>query len=159
MAWHNVMGITPLAREVVSLLPPSCTSRSTSSHDFLIFNGDNLHKLVPAVSFCLGALHVGGKQAFVGVAMLVVLSTVWFNSLSLLAYVGVGGALVSFVLIIIVLWVEVFVGVRFHKRGRLGHYASVPITMSLYLFCFNGHVVFLMIYMGLKDIKRFPMVR
>uniref|UniRef100_A0ACD5U9Y8 Uncharacterized protein n=1 Tax=Avena sativa TaxID=4498 RepID=A0ACD5U9Y8_AVESA len=126
--------------------------------DFLILEGDNLHKLFPAAGFQLGALRVGGKQAFVLAATLAVLPTTWFSSLNMLAYVAAGGALASVVLIAAVLWVGVFDGVGFQERGRLVHWAGMPSAMSLYSFCFSGHAVFPMIYTGMKDRKRFPMV-
>ncbi|KAF7001520.1 hypothetical protein CFC21_017176 [Triticum aestivum] len=126
--------------------------------DFLILEGDNLHKLFPAASFRLGALRVSGKQAFVLAATLAVLPTTWFSSLNVLAYVAAGGALASVLLIAAVLWVGVFDGVGFRERGRLVRWDSMPSAMSLYSFCFSGHAVFPMIYTGMKDRKRFPMV-
>ncbi|XP_037416901.1 amino acid transporter AVT1I-like [Triticum dicoccoides] len=125
--------------------------------DFLILEGDNLHKLFPAVSFRLGTLHIGGQQAFVLAATLAVLPTTWFRNLNLLAYVAAGGALASVILIAAVLWVGVLDGVGFHERGRLVHWAGLPSTMSLYSFCFSGHAVFPMLYTGMKDRKRLPM--
>ncbi|KAI5015637.1 hypothetical protein ZWY2020_057027 [Hordeum vulgare] len=126
--------------------------------DFLILEGDNLHKLFPAASFRLGALRVSGKDAFVLAATLLVLPTTWFSSLNVLAYVAAGGALASVLLIAAVLWVGVFDGVGFRETGRLVHWDSMPSAMSLYSFCFSGHAVFPMIYTGMKDRKRFPMV-
>lgn len=127
--------------------------------DFLILEGDNLHKLFPAASFRLGALRVSGKDAFVLAATLAVLPTTWFSSLNVLAYVAAGGALASLLLIAAVLWVGVFDGVGFRERGRLVRWDSMPSAMSLYSFCFSGHAVFPMLYTGMKDRKRFPMVR
>ncbi|TVU13977.1 hypothetical protein EJB05_37417, partial [Eragrostis curvula] len=127
--------------------------------DFLILEGDNLEKLFPAASGVqVGALHVGGRQAFALAAALVVLPTTWFSSLSVLAYVAAAGALASVVLVAAVLWVAVFDGVGFHERGRLVHWAGMPSAMSLYSFCFSGHAVFPMIYTGMKDRKKFPMM-
>lgn len=126
--------------------------------DFLILEGDNLQKLFPAARFRLGGIRVGGKQAFVLAATLAVLPTTWFSSLNVLAYVAAGGALASVVLIAAVLWVAVFDGVGFHESGRLVDWAGMPSAMSLYSFCFSGHAVFPMIYTGMKDRKRFPMV-
>jgi solute carrier family 32 (vesicular inhibitory amino acid transporter) len=127
--------------------------------DFLILEGDNLEKLFPAVTGVqVGAVQVGGKQAFVLAATLVVLPTTWFSSLSVLAYVAAGGALASVVLIAAVLWVGMFDGVGFRERGRLVHWAGMPSAMSLYSFCFSGHAVFPMIYTGMKERKKFPMV-
>ncbi|PUZ46811.1 hypothetical protein GQ55_7G111800 [Panicum hallii var. hallii] len=126
--------------------------------DFLILEGDNLHKLFPGAGFRLGGLRVGAKQGFVLAATLAVLPTTWFSSLGVLAYAAAGGALASVVLIAAVMWVAVFDGVGFHERGRLAHWAGMPSAVSLYSFCFSGHAVFPMIYNGMKDRKRFPMV-
>ncbi|XP_062227350.1 amino acid transporter AVT1I-like [Phragmites australis] len=126
--------------------------------DFLILEGDNLHKLFPAAGLRVGALRIGGKQGFVLAATLAVLPTTWFSNLSVLAYVSAGGALASVVLIAAVMWVAVFDGVGFHERGRLIHWAGMPSAMSLYSFCFSGHAVFPMIYTGMKCRKKFPMV-
>jgi vesicular inhibitory amino acid transporter len=131
--------------------------------DFLILEGDNLQKLFPGAGaggggLQVGALRVDRKQAFVLAATVVVLPTTWFSSLSVLAYVAAGGALASVVLIAAVLWVAVFDGVGFHERGRLVHWAGMPSAMSLYSFCFSGHAVFPMIYNGMKERKKFPLV-
>ncbi|CAL5017401.1 unnamed protein product [Urochloa decumbens] len=127
--------------------------------DFLILEGDNLHKLFPSVSgFRLGGLRVSAKQGFVLAATLAVLPTTWFSSLGVLAYAAACGALASVVLVAAVVWVAVFDGVGFHQRGRLVHWAGLPSAVSLYSFCFSGHAVFPMIYNGMKDRKRFPMV-
>ncbi|CAN6234770.1 unnamed protein product [Urochloa humidicola] len=127
--------------------------------DFLILEGDNLHKLFPSVTgFRLGSLRVGAKQGFVLAATLAVLPTTWFSSLGVLAYAAGAGALASVVLVAAVMWVAVFDGVGFHERGRLVHWAGLPSAVSLYSFCFSGHAVFPMIYNGMKDRKKFPMV-
>ncbi|CAN6248310.1 unnamed protein product [Urochloa humidicola] len=126
--------------------------------DFLILEGDNLHKLFPVGGFRVGSLHVGAKQGFVLAATLAVLPTTWFSSLGVLAYAAAGGALASVVLVAAVVWVGVFDGVGFHQQGRLVHWAGMPSAISLYSFCFSGHAVFPMIYNGMKDRKKFPMV-
>ncbi|GJN27858.1 hypothetical protein PR202_gb15913 [Eleusine coracana subsp. coracana] len=127
--------------------------------EFLILEGDNLGKLFPeAYGLQVGVLRVSGKQAFVLAATIVVLPTMWFGSLSVLAYVAAGGALASVVLIAAVLWVAVFDGVGFRERGRFVHWAAMPSAMSMYSFCFSGHAVFPMIYTGMKQRKKFPMV-
>jgi solute carrier family 32 (vesicular inhibitory amino acid transporter) len=49
--------------------------------DFLILEGDNMDKLFPAAAGVqAGSVRVGGKQAFVLAAMLVVLPATWFSS-------------------------------------------------------------------------------
>jgi vesicular inhibitory amino acid transporter len=124
--------------------------------DFKILEGYNVHKLFPAVSFQLGVLHVGGKQAFVLAATLVVCRP-HVLATSTCSRIATGSALMSVILIADVLGVGVFDGVGFHKRGRWVHWVGMPSVMSLYLFCFSD--VFSMIYTGMKDRNMFPMVR
>uniref|UniRef100_J3MCM9 Amino acid transporter transmembrane domain-containing protein n=1 Tax=Oryza brachyantha TaxID=4533 RepID=J3MCM9_ORYBR len=127
--------------------------------DFLILEGDNLEKLFPGASFHVpGLIRVGGRQGFVLLFSLLVLPTTWFRSLSLLAYVSLGGVLASAILIASVLWVGAADGVGFHERGVAVDWAGVPTAMSLYAFCFSGHAVFPMIYTGMRDRRMFPTV-
>ncbi|KAL5214250.1 hypothetical protein ABZP36_003402 [Zizania latifolia] len=98
--------------------------------DFLILEGDNLHTLFPAASFRLGGVRLGGKQAFVLAATLVLLPTTWFSSLDVLAYCAAASALAAVVLIATVLWVGVFDGVGFHERGRLVQWATGPACLA-----------------------------
>ncbi|KAK8550026.1 hypothetical protein V6N13_055581 [Hibiscus sabdariffa] len=56
--------------------------------EFLILEGDNLNKLFPNMMFKLAGMKIRGKQAFVVLTSLIVLSTTWLKSLGLLAYVS-----------------------------------------------------------------------
>ncbi|OEL21167.1 hypothetical protein BAE44_0017814 [Dichanthelium oligosanthes] len=71
--------------------------------DFLILEGDNLHKLFRGAGFRLG-------------------------------------------------------GLRVPRASPLVHWAGMPSAISLYSFCFSGHAVFPMIYNGMKERRKFPMV-
>ncbi|XP_058194130.1 amino acid transporter AVT1I-like [Rhododendron vialii] len=126
--------------------------------EFLILEGDNLHKLFPQTSFHIGGQTVGGKQCFVILTALVVLPTTWLRSLGLMAYVSAGGVLASFVLIGSVFWAGGVDGLGFHEKGMLWSWSGLPTTISLYTFCYCGHAVFPTLCNSMKDRNQFPKV-
>ncbi|KAL8110824.1 hypothetical protein AgCh_026531 [Apium graveolens] len=73
--------------------------------EFLILEGDNLHKLFPDVNFHIAGISIPGKQGFVLLTALVVLPTTWLRSLGLLAYISAGGVLASIILVLLVCFV------------------------------------------------------
>ncbi|KAI3467343.1 hypothetical protein Pfo_024006 [Paulownia fortunei] len=126
--------------------------------EFLILEGDNLHKLFPNVSVHIFGKRVGGKQAFILLTALVILPTTWLRSLSLLAYVSAGGILASIILIVTVFWIGAFEGVGFHEKGVLWRYKGMPTAISLFAFCYCAHPVFPTLCNSMKDKSRFPKV-
>ncbi|KAG8375890.1 hypothetical protein BUALT_Bualt09G0006200 [Buddleja alternifolia] len=127
--------------------------------EFLILEGDNLHKLFPNVCVHVFRKTVGGKQVFILLTALVMLPTTWFRSLSvLLAYVSAGGILASIVLIGTVFWIGAFEGVGFNQKGVLWRYNGLPTTISLFTFCYCGHPVFPTLCTSMKDKSQFPKV-
>lgn len=126
--------------------------------EFLILEGDNLHKLFPNISFHLGDKRIGGKQAFVLLTALMILPTTWLRNLGLLAYVSLGGVLASFVLLGAVFWVGAIDDVGFHERGSLWRWGGIPTAISLYTFCYCGHAVFPTLCNSMKDRSQFPKV-
>ncbi|XP_020255050.1 vacuolar amino acid transporter 1-like [Asparagus officinalis] len=119
--------------------------------EFMILEGDNLHKLFPTANFNMGRLKIGGKQGFVLLAGLIVLPTTWLRSLGVLAYVSIGGVLSSLIVVCCVLWAGAIDGVGFHEKGILVNWRGIPTALSLYVFCFSGHSVFPTIYTSMKD--------
>lgn len=101
--------------------------------EFLILEGDNLHKLFPETSFHVCGQTVGGKQCFVILTALVILPTTWLRSFGLMAYVSVGGVLASFVLIGSVFWAGGVDGLGFHEKGMLWSWSGLPTTISYFL--------------------------
>lgn len=126
--------------------------------EFLILEGDNLHKLFPNASFHIGGRTVGGKQCFVLLTALVIMPTTWLRSLGLMAYVSAGGVLASFVLIGSVFWAGEVDGVGFHEKGMLWSWRGLPTTISLFTFCYCGHAVFPTLCNSMKDRNQFPKV-
>ncbi|XP_059645295.1 amino acid transporter AVT1I-like [Cornus florida] len=127
--------------------------------EFLILEGDNLNKLFPNTNFHIAGLKLGGEQGFVLLSALVILPTTWLRSLDLLAYVSAGGVFVSIVLVGSVFCAgAVDHGVGFHERGELLNWRGMPITMSLFTFCYCGHAVFPTLSNSMKDRSQFPKV-
>lgn len=126
--------------------------------NFLILEGDNLEKLFPKVGFNFAGMKIGGKQGFVMITSLIVLPTTWLQSLSMLAYMSVGGVLASLVLMVSVLWAGLFNGVGFRQKGIVLNWEGIPTAVSLYAFCFSGHSVFPTIYNSMQNPSKFSKV-
>lgn len=126
--------------------------------EFLILEGDNLHKLFPHVEFNIYGLHIGGKQGFVLLTALVILPTTWLRSLGILAFVSAGGVLASIVLVSSVFWAGTFDGVGFHEHGTMWNWSGLPTAISMFTFCYCGHAVFPTICNSMKDRTQFPKV-
>ncbi|KAK4402989.1 Amino acid transporter AVT1I [Sesamum angolense] len=124
--------------------------------EFLILEGDNLHKLFP--NFCVHVFgkRVGGKQAFILLTALVMLPTTWLRNLSLLAYVSAGGILASVVLVATVSWIGAVEGVGFSEKGVLLRCDGLATAISLYTFCYCGHAIFPTLCTSMKDKNQFP---
>ncbi|MQM00773.1 hypothetical protein Taro_033514 [Colocasia esculenta] len=125
---------------------------------FLILEGDNLHKLFPGSTVEVGGIRLEGKQFFTLISALVILPTTWLRSLGALAYVSVGGALASVVVVACVFWAGAFDQVGFHEKGQLVNFSGLPTALGLYAFCYCGHAIFPTLCTSMKDKKQFPKV-
>lgn len=125
--------------------------------EFLILEGDNLHKLFPNVHLHIFGKNIGGKHVFVVLSALVMLPTTWLN-LSFLAYVSIGGILASIILVGSVFSVGTFEGIGFKERGVLWRWNGLPTAISLYTFCYCGHAVFPTLCSSMKNRSKFPKV-
>ncbi|GKC28227.1 amino acid transporter AVT1I-like protein [Tanacetum coccineum] len=126
--------------------------------EFLIMEGDNLHKLFPKEIFDIYGIKIGGKQGFILMTGLVVLPTTWLKSLGVLAYISAGGVLASVILVLAVLWGGAFDGIGFHESGELWNWSGLPTAISLFTFCYCGHAVFPTLCNSMKDKSQFPKV-
>ncbi|XP_042048922.1 amino acid transporter AVT1J-like isoform X2 [Salvia splendens] len=126
--------------------------------EFLILEGDNLHKLFPYTNVRVWGKTIGGKPMFIILTALVMLPTTWLRNLSLLAYVSAGGILAYLILIATVFWIGAFENVGFHEKEALWRYNRMPTAVSLYTFCYCGHAVFPTICTSMKDKTQFPKV-
>ncbi|GAA0155383.1 hypothetical protein LIER_13127 [Lithospermum erythrorhizon] len=128
------------------------------SVEFLILEGDNLHKLFPNANLHVYGHNIEGKQVFILLTGLIILPTTWLRNLGLLAYVSAGGVVACVVLVCSVVWVGVFDGVGFHEKGELWQWSGLPTSTSLFTFCYCGHAVFPTLYTSMKEKHKFPKV-
>ncbi|KAI5339456.1 hypothetical protein L3X38_018728 [Prunus dulcis] len=126
---------------------------------FLILEGDNLHNLFPKMKLEVAGLTISGKKCFTILGGLIVLPTVWFDSLSLLSYVSASGVFSSVIIIGSILWTAVFDGIGFHQEGSVPlNWSGIPTAVSLYAFCYCAHPVFPTLYKSMKNKRQFPNV-
>ncbi|KAG6708542.1 hypothetical protein I3842_06G086000 [Carya illinoinensis] len=126
--------------------------------EFLILEGDNLHKLFPDMGFKVAGLRVGGKNGFVLLTALLILPTTWLKNLGVLAYLSAGGVLSSVILVVCVFWAGAVDGVGFHEGDILLKWGGLPTTISLFAFCYCGHAVFPTLCNSMKDRSQFSKV-
>ncbi|CAN4105995.1 unnamed protein product [Withania somnifera] len=99
--------------------------------EFLILEGDNLHKLFPNARIHIGCLNIVGREVFIFSVAIIILLTTWLRSLDLLAYV--------------------FAGEIWRWNGLIS-------TISMSTFCYCGHGVVPTICNSMKDRSQFPKV-
>lgn len=130
------------------------------SVELLILEGDNLAYLFPAARVALGGgLTLTPHQAFVVLAALCVLPTVWLRDLSVLAYISAFGVLASLLIVLAVAWIGAAdVGFLCLRTGALFRWQGLPAAVGLYGFCFSGHAVFPNIYTSMKRRELFTWV-
>ncbi|GMY13662.1 amino acid transporter AVT1I-like isoform X2 [Fagus crenata] len=108
---------------------------------FLILEGDNLSYLFPNTGIEITGIRIEGKQIFVIIVALVILPSVWLDSLSLLSYISASGVLASIIILGSILWTGEFDGIGFHQEGTLINWSGIPTAVSLYAFCYCAHPV------------------
>ncbi|CAB4304237.1 unnamed protein product [Prunus armeniaca] len=86
---------------------------------FLILEGDNLHNLFPEMKLQVAGLTISGKKCFTILGGLIVLPTVWFDSLSLLSYVSASGVFSSVIIIGSICGLLFLMELDFTKRDRV----------------------------------------
>ncbi|PHT49014.1 hypothetical protein CQW23_13222 [Capsicum baccatum] len=126
--------------------------------EFLILEGDNLHKLFPNAKIHVGCLKIVGREFFVFLVAIIILPTTWLRSLGLLAYISAGGVLASVVLVCSVFWVGAVDGIGFEEKGVIWRWNGLINAISMFTFCYCGHAVFPTICNSTKDRSQFPKV-
>uniref|UniRef100_A0A2N9ER10 Amino acid transporter transmembrane domain-containing protein n=1 Tax=Fagus sylvatica TaxID=28930 RepID=A0A2N9ER10_FAGSY len=125
---------------------------------FLILEGDNLSYLFPNTGIEIAGIRIEGKQIFVIIVALVILPSVWLDSLSLLSYISASGVLASIIILGSILWTGEFDGIGFHQEGTLINWSGIPTAVSLYAFCYCAHPVFPTLYTSMKNKRQFSNV-
>lgn len=101
---------------------------------FLFLEGDNLYNPFPDVGF-----EIGGKQCFVVMVALIILPSLWLDSLSLLSCISAGGVFAPVVILGSVSWTGALdYGIGFHQQGRLLNWSGVPTAVSFECFLLLG---------------------
>ncbi|XP_060669664.1 amino acid transporter AVT1I-like [Ziziphus jujuba] len=126
--------------------------------EFFILEGDTLNMLFPNTTFTIGHLKVKGKVGFIIIIALIVLPSTWLRNLGVLAYFSIGGIVTSIILLGCVLWVGAIDGVGFHARDKLLDLGGLPLTASIFMFCYGGHAVFPTLCTSMKNRTQFPNV-
>ncbi|CAK9186091.1 unnamed protein product [Ilex paraguariensis] len=104
---------------------------------FLIVEGDNLCNLFPDMGVLeIFGLRIGGRQCFVLIVGLIILPTVWLNSISFLSYISATGVLASFLILDSILWAGALDGIGFQENGMLLNWNGIPTSVSLFPFCY-----------------------
>ncbi|KAH0869891.1 hypothetical protein HID58_076913 [Brassica napus] len=122
---------------------------------FLILEGDNLHNLFPGFNIKLMGVRLNGKQSFMASVALVIMPTLWWDSLSVLSYVSMSGVLATAVTLGSISWVGAFDGIGFHQSGKLINWSGIPTALSLYAFCYGAHPVLPTLYSSMKSKHQF----
>lgn len=125
---------------------------------FLILEGDNLNNLFPNIGFEIAGIEFAGEKFFVLIAALIILPTVWLDSLSIISYVSATGVLASFVILGSVWWGATFDEIGFHEKGNLIQWKGIPTAVSLYAFCYCAHPVFPTLYISMRKKQQFSAV-
>ncbi|KAL8160945.1 hypothetical protein V2J09_012434 [Rumex salicifolius] len=125
---------------------------------FLILEGDNLHKLFPQFSININQITIGGKEGFIIILALIILPSVWLDSMSILSYVSASGVLASSIILGSIMWSGAFDGIGFHERGEVINLKGIPIATSLYAFCYCAHPVFPTLYTSMRKKHHFSQV-
>ncbi|KAK6793875.1 hypothetical protein RDI58_007328 [Solanum bulbocastanum] len=90
---------------------------------FLILAGDNLHNFLADVNFEFWGLEIGGKQSFVLIVALVILSTVLLKNMSIFAYVSASAVLASliYLLLQVMLLCFLFTTITYASIAAMGY--------------------------------------
>ncbi|XP_031254843.1 amino acid transporter AVT1D-like [Pistacia vera] len=126
--------------------------------EYTIMMGDNLSSLFPNTNMYIAGMHLNSNQLFAITSTLIILPTVWLRNLSLLAYISVGGVLITGLVMLCLVWIGVVDNVGFHRSGTALDLANLPVSVGIYGFCYAGHSVFPNIYSSMKEPSQFPWV-
>ncbi|XP_009773621.1 amino acid transporter AVT1J-like isoform X1 [Nicotiana sylvestris] len=126
---------------------------------FLILESDNLQNLFGDIEFQIFGVTIGGKQSFVVIISLIILTTVWLNNMSILSYISASGVVASIVLLGSIFWAAMFDGLGFQANGtQFINWKGMPTAVSLYAFCYCAHPVFPTLYTSMINPKKFSKV-
>ena len=119
--------------------------------------------LVQIVSYQIGetGLILSNRWFLTSLAMLVVLPMTWLRDLRALSFTSMGSTITIVAVILCVIWVAIVGGEDIAiSSSNLDfiHLAQVPVSTSIFLFCYSGHIVLPSIYLSMKDRTKFTKV-
>ncbi|XP_039037401.1 amino acid transporter AVT1C-like [Hibiscus syriacus] len=126
--------------------------------DYIILEGDNLSSLFPNAHLSWGGFELSSHRFFCLITTLAVLPTVWLRDLSVLSYISAGGVVASLLVVLCLFWVGLVDQVGFHNKGTPLNFATLPVAVGLYGFCYSGHAVFPNIYTSMAEQAQFSSV-
>ncbi|CAL5218396.1 g69 [Coccomyxa viridis] len=121
--------------------------------DFLIMEGQNLSAIAPAFVPFGGALG-SARQAWVIIAALIMLPTVYFRNMGLLAYLSAAGVLTSLSLTCLVGTIAAEHGFE-HTELPFLKPRGLPLAIGLLSFNYGGHSVFPSLYTSMKNPRQY----
>ncbi|XP_063943630.1 amino acid transporter AVT1C-like isoform X1 [Daucus carota subsp. sativus] len=126
--------------------------------EYIILESDNLSSLFPNANLSLAGFDLNSRYLFAIITALTVLPTVWLKDLSILSYFSAGGVIASILVVVCLFWVGLVDDVGFHGKGTTLNFATLPVALGLYGFCYSGHAVFPNIYTSMENRSQFPLV-
>ena len=119
--------------------------------------------LVQIVSYQIGetGMILSNRWFLTSLAMLVVLPMTWLRDLRALSFTSMGSTITVIAVILCVIWVAIVGGNDIAiSTSNLDfiHPAQVPVSTSIFLFCYSGHIVLPSIYLSMKDRTKFTKV-
>ena len=119
--------------------------------------------LVQIVSYQIGetGMILSNRWFLTSLAMLVVLPTTWLRDLQALSFTSLSSTISIMAVNLCVIWVAIVGGDDITiSTSNLDfiHPAQVPVSTSIFLFCYSGHIVLPSIYLSMKDRTKFTKV-
>ena len=119
--------------------------------------------LVQILSHKIGetGMILSNRWFLASLAMLVVLPMTWLRDLRALSFTSLSSTITVMAVILCVIWVAIVGGDDIAiSTSNLDfiHPAQVPVSTSIFLFCYSGHIVLPSIYLSMKDRTKFTKV-
>nr|GEV59229.1 amino acid transporter AVT1C-like [Tanacetum cinerariifolium] len=127
--------------------------------EYIILESDNLSSLFPTAYLSIGGHQLSSHYLFAIMVTLAVLPTVWLSDMSVLSYISAGGVFVSILLVVCLFWVGLVDNLGFQTEStKTVNFATLPVAVGLYGYCYAGHAVLPNIYTSMENRSQFPLV-
>eukprot|EP00252_Welwitschia_mirabilis_P016195 TRINITY_DN3575_c0_g1_i5.p1 TRINITY_DN3575_c0_g1~~TRINITY_DN3575_c0_g1_i5.p1 ORF type:complete len:551 (+),score=33.61 TRINITY_DN3575_c0_g1_i5:43-1695(+) len=126
--------------------------------EYIILESDNLSALFPNARLNFAGVQLNSHKLFAVLTTVAVLPTTWLKDLSIMSYISAGGVIASIVASGSLFWVAAVDHVELKYKGKLLDFASLPVALGLYGYCYSGHAVYPNIYTSMKRPNQFTKV-